>query len=104
VRLLLTILAAGGAAPACAEKGADSADTGPTEGALRALTYNVHGLPPELTGDDTAARMAQIAPLLDGFDVVGLQEDFDDDNHATLAASSRHLSQVRFAEALEDRF
>ena len=104
MRTLLTLLAAGGAAAGCADKGADSADTGPTEGALRALTYNVHGLPPELTGDDTAGRMAQIAPLLDGFDVVGLQEDFDDANHDTLAAGSHHATQVRFAEALEDRF
>ena len=74
----------------------------PTEGEFSALSYNVHGLPPTITGDDTAGRMALIAPLLPGFDVIGLQEDFDDDNHATLEASSEHPTRIRFAELLED--
>ena len=70
----------------------------PAEGELSFLTYNVHGLPPQITGDDTAARMVEIGPLLRPFDVVGLQEDFDDVNHGTLAAASDHLVQRRFAD------
>jgi endonuclease/exonuclease/phosphatase family metal-dependent hydrolase len=76
-----------------------------TSGGFVAATYNVHGLPPEITGDDTAARMAQIAPRLDRWDVIGLQEDFDDDNHDTLAAGVDYASEVRFDELVEsDRF
>lgn len=62
-------------------------DEGPGEplsGTLRVLTYNVHGLPAEITGDDTNGRMAQIQPLMAGFDIVGLQEDFTDEGHALL--------------------
>ena len=82
-----------------------STDTLPTEGQLKALTYNVHGLPPEITGDDTAERMTLIAPHLNNFDVVGLQEDFDDDNHATLEDASSHLTKIRFSELYApDRF
>jgi len=81
-------------------------DPGPAaaDGELSFLTYNVHGLPPEITGDDTAARMVEIAPLLEDFDVVGLQEDFDDSNHAVLAEVSTHLTQRRFADLfIEER-
>lgn len=73
----------------------------PTSGTFTALTYNVHGLPPEITQDDTAGRMERIAPLLEGYDLIGLQEDFDDDNHATLATTT-HPVKVRFAEPLDD--
>ena len=75
----------------------------PTSGSFTALTYNVHGLPPEITGDDTAGRMERIAPLLEPYDLVGLQEDFDDDNHARLATTT-HPVKVRFSEILDDRF
>ena len=51
-----------------------------TAGTFTALTYNVHGLPPEITGDDTTARIEAIASLFGEFDVVGIQEDFIDDN------------------------
>ena len=66
------------------------------------LTYNVHGLPSSITGDDTAGRMELIAPLLSGFDVVGLQEDFMDENHAILDALSSHSLRVRFSELVEE--
>ncbi|MCK6524271.1 endonuclease/exonuclease/phosphatase family protein [Myxococcota bacterium] len=81
----------------------DAPTPAPTEGSFTALTYNVHGLPPEITGDDTAGRMALIAPLLNDFDVVGLQEDFDDDNHATLVGQATHEWRHRFDEVLPDR-
>ena len=76
----------------------------PTEGHFSTLTYNVHGLPDELTGDDTSARMAAIAPLLRDFDVMGLQEDFDATLHASLTSELDHETQLWFDEMLPDRF
>lgn len=77
----------------------------PLKGEFSAVSYNVHGLPSELTGDDTPGRMEQIAPLLAAYDVVGLQEDFDDQNHATLEAGTEHPTKIRFAEHIaDDRF
>ena len=75
----------------------------PQEGTFTVLTYNVHGLPPSITGDDTTARIERIAPLLDGFDVAGLQEDFIDSNHALLEEGSSHATQLWFDSTVEDR-
>lgn len=75
----------------------------PTDGELRALTYNVHGLPPEITLDDTTARMTQIGPLLPGYDLVAMQEDFIESNHEILAGGSDHATQRWFGDVLEDR-
>jgi endonuclease/exonuclease/phosphatase family metal-dependent hydrolase len=72
-------------------------------GRLRVLTYNVHGLPSLVTGDDTLARQAAIRPLLEPFDVVGLQEDFMDEGHALLTGEATHAARTRFADALEGR-
>lgn len=72
-------------------------------GRLRVLTYNVHGLPSVVTGDDTLARQRAIRPLLEPFDVVGLQEDFMDDGHALLTDEATHPARARFADALEGR-
>ena len=74
----------------------------PTSGSFTALTYNVHGLPPEITGDDTDARMEQIAPLLVDFDLIGLQEDFDDTRHGVLTSESDHAVDLWFAEPVDD--
>jgi len=54
------------------------APTGPdgVAGAVRLLNYNVHGLPPLVTGDNSRARLRAIAASLEGFDVVALQENF----------------------------
>lgn len=41
------------------------------------LTYNVAGLPQEVSGEDPSADIPQISPLLDAYDVVLTQEDFD---------------------------
>ncbi len=76
----------------------------PTEGVLSTLTYNVHGLPSELTGDDTPARMDAIAPLLAEFDLIGLQEDFDSDLHEALTSALDHESRLWFDELLPERF
>lgn len=72
-------------------------------GEISILTYNVHGLPPEITGDDTTARMEQIGPLLKGFDIVGLQEDWLDENHAVLDEAVDYPTRDRETEKLDDR-
>ena len=83
-----------------------SVKTPPTEetsGTFHALTYNVHGLPDLITGDDTLARQEQIGPLLNGFDLVAMQEDFQDEGHEILASASNHPTQERFEYAFPDR-
>lgn len=79
------------------------ADALPTSGRLELLTYNVHGLPPEITGDDTAARQVLIAPLLGEYTLVGLQEDFIEDNHAVLAQANDHPWKSWFDDTLDGR-
>lgn len=73
-------------------------------GELSVLTYNVHGLPPLVTGSSTRKRYKKIAPLLSKFDVVGLQEDFIDSNHQILAKRRTHRTRVRFAKILRNRW
>ncbi len=51
-------------------------------GIFSVLTYNIHGLPSEVTGDDTTSRIEQITPLLEEYDIVGLQEDWIEENRA----------------------
>jgi len=75
-----------------------------TSGELDVLTYNVHGLPGAITGDDTTGRMGQISGRITTHDIVGLQEDFDADNHATLVESSEHSTGLWFNDKLDDRF
>lgn len=60
---------------ACTEKPTQEP---PTSGSFRVLTYNVHGLDPLLSDYPISAdeRLPQIRPLLDGYEVVGIQELF----------------------------
>lgn len=74
----------------------------PTEGELSLLTYNVKGLPPEITGDDTGARMDAISPMLDAYDIVGLQEDFAEDFHARLLAEASHPTERWFSATVDE--
>jgi endonuclease/exonuclease/phosphatase family metal-dependent hydrolase len=77
----------------------------PQSGALSVLSYNVHGLPSIITGDDTPARIEQIAPLLVPWDLAGLQEDWDATHHATLVGQTEHPVKLWFDEIVsEDRF
>ena len=78
--------------------GCDKQKCGNSSGTFKALTYNVHGLPDVITGDDTAGRIKLIAPLLAGYDFIALQEDFDDDNHNILRAENNSLEKARFSE------
>lgn len=74
----------------------------PSSGQLEVLSYNVHGLPASITGDDTDARLAAIAPRLASYDVIGLQEDWIDRNHEVLEQASDHPTQVWFDDVLDD--
>ncbi|MCB9679262.1 MAG: endonuclease/exonuclease/phosphatase family protein [Alphaproteobacteria bacterium] len=76
----------------------------PTEGTLDLLTYNVQGLPDPLTESDrlNVDRMNAIAPLLDAFDIVGLQEDFDASNHALLTDPASHDVKEWFSAPVDE--
>jgi len=62
-----------------------------TEGDFMALTYNVAGLPEALTDSAPVRNHPQISPLLNGFDLVLVQEDFC--HHALLAQDAKHPFQ-----------
>lgn len=47
-------------------------------GTFTALTYNVAGLPEQLSGSEPATNSPLISPLLNGYDLVLLQEDWVD--------------------------
>lgn len=78
-------------------------DPVPGSGSLRVLSYNVHGLPPAITGDDTAGRLDQIGGLLDGWDAVGLQEDFDDANHQVMVDQTAYPHTERFDAIVDEQ-
>lgn len=67
------------------------------------MSYNVHGLPGFVTGDDTLGRLRGISPRLRAFDVVGLQEDFLSEGHALLLAQVDQPMRRRFADKLPQR-
>ncbi len=71
------------------------------KGAFSVLTYNVKGLPDVLTGTDGASRMAQIAPGLDPFGVIGVQESFDPSFHGTLIGDVDHPIRDWSGETLD---
>ena len=58
---------------------------------LSVLTYNVAGLPEGLSGSHPEANHPQIAPLLNAYDLVAVQEDFF--FHPQLTASLTHPFQ-----------
>ncbi len=58
----------------------------PAEVVLTVLSYNTHGLPAWLAGDDPEARFPRIARLCRGYELVLLQEDFG--HHALLLEGS----------------
>ncbi len=94
-----------GCSDASEDKPADHTEPGATAGEFVVLSYNVHGLPPVITGDDTPDRMIQIAPRLVDWDIVGLQEDWDADNHENLVGETEHPTKLWFNETLsEERY
>ena len=70
-------------------------------GALRVLTYNVHGLPSGITGDDTSARIASIAPRLPAYDLLGLQEAWIAEDREVLTAECEHAVEESFDEPVD---
>jgi hypothetical protein len=73
------------ATTACAGQGPGGGGGGATttsapddrHGELSVLTYNVAGLPQEISGVNPEEHIPLISPLLDEYDVVMTQEDFD---------------------------
>jgi hypothetical protein len=63
---------ADGSAPAGDEDGAAG-----QEGSFRLLSYNVAGLPQEVSSEQPTEHIPLISPLLEDYDVVLTQEDFD---------------------------
>lgn len=72
-----------------------------TEGSLQFLSYNVHGLPPAVTEDDTPARIAELSPMLNAFQLVGLQEDWDIEYHSTILENTVHPYDDYFDDLLD---
>ncbi len=60
------------------------------EGTVRFLTYNVAGLPGIVSDRDPQASMPLISPLLNGFDIVVVQEDFAYHAELTSAITYEH--------------
>jgi endonuclease/exonuclease/phosphatase family metal-dependent hydrolase len=60
---------------------------------LSVLSYNTHGLPGWIAGDDPEGRFPQIAKLADRYDLVLLQEDFE--HHALVRENTRHTLVFR---------
>ena len=55
---------------------------------LSVLSYNTHGLPGWIAGDEPEARFPRIGELANAYDVVLLQEDFE--HHKALRIGTRH--------------
>lgn len=66
-------------------------DTSDPDGELLVLTYNVAGLPDWLSGSNPAVNIPLISPLLNGYDLALVQEDFW--YHDELAAGADHPYQ-----------
>jgi len=67
------------------------------EGTLSVLTYNIAGLPKGISKSNPEEYIPQISPLLNGYDLVLVQEDFA--YHAELVAEADHPCQsIPFAE------
>ncbi len=71
---------------------ADDAATGDPDnsGELKALTYNVAGLPELLSGSNPAENMPHISPLLNDYDLVLVQEDWLTPQDSTLTLEVYH--------------
>ena len=70
-------------------------------GELSVLSYNTHGLPSWVAGDDPERRFPRIGALIDAYDVVLLQEDFD---HHALLKESTGLAFIERGNPSRDSF
>jgi endonuclease/exonuclease/phosphatase family metal-dependent hydrolase len=64
------------------------------EGSFTVLTYNVAGLPEGISGSRPAALTPLISPLLNDYDIVNVQEDFN--YHHLLIKDVRHPYKSNF--------
>jgi hypothetical protein len=76
-------------------------DAGVQEGEFLALTYNVAGLPEQITGLDPLTRMPLISPLLNDYDLVLTQEDWQSPVPNPLCTSPAFCIRV-YHEILDD--
>ncbi|MBT8493688.1 MAG: hypothetical protein KJO07_11560 [Deltaproteobacteria bacterium] len=78
-------------------------DAAPTEVvSLTVLSYNVAGLPQGISSSDPITNTPKISPLLNGYDLVLVQEDFS--YHGELAAGAEHPHRSEpMEQTLEDR-
>ena len=73
----------------------------PQQGELHLLTYNIHGLPELVTGDDTPERIRQLSPMLNDYALVGLQEDWDASNHNIVLDNTEHPYSDYFDDTVD---
>jgi endonuclease/exonuclease/phosphatase family metal-dependent hydrolase len=66
-----------------------AAAAGPKAAEFSVLSYNTHGLPRWVAGDQPQRRFPRIAALVERYDVALLQEDFS--HHRELRAATRQL-------------
>lgn len=78
---LRTLIAFAMAVPVLGLATTAQADTEGRTGTFTALTYNVAGLPDALSGSEPATNSSLISPLLNAYDVVLLQESWQDHLH-----------------------
>lgn len=80
IRRLLAIGALTGVAIAASTTSAtaQTSDPSTSQGSFTALTYNVAGLPEQISGSEPSTNSPLISPLLNGYDLVLLQEDWVD--------------------------
>jgi endonuclease/exonuclease/phosphatase family metal-dependent hydrolase len=72
-------------------------------GELTVLTYNVWGLPSDITKNDTQARIKQISPMLKDFDIIGVQELFLREGYKEFKQSDEYKTQKWFDKLRDDR-
>lgn len=84
----LLLVAGAGASALASEAGMGSPGSPPAPLELSVLSYNTHGLRARFAGDDPAARFPAIGRLINGYDVVLLQEDFA--YHRSIEAFATH--------------
>ena len=97
VRKILTIAIA--VFMASCTDGSDIAPGAVLSGELLALTYNVAGLPQPLSGSNPEQNMPIISPLLNGYDLVLVQEDWETPEPNTIAPL-RVYHDILVADAL----
>jgi hypothetical protein len=70
-----------------------SAQEAVTSGTIKALTYNVAGLPPGMSKTKPIQSMLRIGPILNDYDLVLVQEDFLFHRLLTIGARHDHQSE-----------